>query len=148
MIKRFSLLLSVVCLTCVAEERIAHQYKPLPLDELVQAARGRLTATSRVPLASSNDDNYARALALAPGAVNPFKSLFRAALFTGGLDPEVKEAMGVRISQLLQSPYISAHMVHLLRATPRGQYCWTHSIPIGLHHKHRQTSKRTPKQNG
>jgi alkylhydroperoxidase family enzyme len=119
--KLVALLLSVAWLACAADEKITHAFKPIPLSELDRAAKARVRSTARVPLAESGDANYVRALSLTPAAVDSMKKLVNAALFTGGLDPEVKEAMGLRISQLLRAPYVSAHMVHLLRGSARGK---------------------------
>jgi len=120
MMKSFALLLAVAAFAA-AEEQPPIQYKPVAISELEQAAQARMHSVARVSLASSSDDNYARALSLTPAAVDPMKKLVDAALFTGSLDPEVKEAMGLRISQLLKAPYVSARMLHLLRATGRGK---------------------------
>ncbi len=105
------------------------------LAELNRAARARLSAQARVPLAdlaasdvdslepaaSGRIPNYLRALGTAPSAVRPFSQLVRSALLDGAVEPETKMAMGLRIAQSYGSPYIGAHMQRLLRASEAGR---------------------------
>ncbi|HVG39331.1 MAG TPA: hypothetical protein VM870_08590, partial [Pyrinomonadaceae bacterium] len=111
---------------------------PIPLAALKEQARKRQGEPARVALAAkdaeifrgaeplnylgaSEPPNYLRALAVLPNAVKPSSELLSAALYAGQLEPEVKMAMGLRMAQLNNSPYVAAHMGRLLRASPRGQ---------------------------
>jgi AhpD family alkylhydroperoxidase len=47
--------------------------------------------------------------------------LFQSALFTGSVEAEQKMAMGLRIAQLLDAPYVAAHTRRLLSASEHGR---------------------------
>jgi AhpD family alkylhydroperoxidase len=121
MIKNIATFLIGISFAYAADEKIAREYSPVPVTELEQSAKARVDAVARVPLSDSADQNYLRALSLTPGAVEPMKKLVNAALFTGGLDPELKGAMGLRISQLLRAPYVAAQLEYHLRSSLRGK---------------------------
>jgi len=108
------------------------------LSTLDKQARSRVGAKPRVPLAAEASDlfknlesleapesdptpNYLRAVAVRPDAVKPMAHLVRTVLYSGQLEPEVKMSMGLRIAQVLESPYVAAHMQRLLPASKRGQ---------------------------
>jgi AhpD family alkylhydroperoxidase len=108
------------------------------LDALEKSARQRAGAQSRVALAPVTSDvfkgiellepaetgrvpNYLRALAGLPRAVGPFAHLFKTAIYTGAVAPELKMAMGLRVAQAHNSPYTAAHLIRLLKASERGQ---------------------------
>lgn len=108
------------------------------LQVLEGQARQRVNAKPRVRLAEESPEqfqgidgveapeighmpNYLRALSPMPGAAEAFAHLTRALLLGGTLEPEMKMAMGLRMAQMHDSPYVAAHMERLLRATARGQ---------------------------
>ena len=110
---------------------------PVSLDTLERQARARVEGTARSPLTDARSEvfagidsleapgsgrvpNYLRALALKPKTVKPFAHLLSAFIYEGGLEPEVKLAMALRIAQLQASPYAAVHIERLLRTTPRG----------------------------
>ncbi len=65
--------------------------------------------------------NYLRALSPMPNAVKAFAHLTRTILLGGAVEPEVKMAMGLRMAQMHDSPYVAAHMERFLRSTEHGQ---------------------------
>lgn len=65
--------------------------------------------------------NYLRALSPMPGAAKAFGHLTRTLLLGGVLEPETKMAMGLRMAQMHDAPYVAAHMERLLRATEHGR---------------------------
>ena len=65
--------------------------------------------------------NYLRALSPMPGAAKTFAHLTRTLLLGGVLEPETKMAMGLRIAQMHNAPYVAAHMERLLRASEHGR---------------------------
>ena len=108
------------------------------LSTLDKQARSRVGAKPRVALAAETSDlfknlesletpesdptpNYLRAVAVRPDAVKPMAHLVRTFVYGGQLEPELKMSMGLRIAQVLDSPYVAAHMQRLLRASERGQ---------------------------
>lgn len=107
------------------------QSRPLTsLANLAQQARGRATATPRTSLeaavtvrslGSPEAPNFARALALVPGSIEPMAALPEAVLFKGTVRPEIKAAMGLRIAQVNGSPYVAAHMIRVLKGHERGK---------------------------
>ena len=107
------------------------QSRPLTsLANLSQQARGRVTATPRTALGadtavrslgSPEAPNFARALALVPGSIEPMAALPDAVLFKGTVRPELKAAMGLRIAQVNGSPYVAAHMIRVLKGHERGK---------------------------
>jgi len=124
-----SLLLSVALLAPGAAR------SQTPLDELNRAARLRVDAAPRTPLAESlpgeiaslepagsgRTPNYLLAFAAVPDAAAPFSRLIKSVLEDGALEPELKMAMGLRIAQAYGSPYVAAHMQRFLRARPSGR---------------------------
>ena len=107
------------------------QSRPLTsLANLAQQARGRVSATPRTALdaaatarslGSPEAPNFARALALVPGSIEPMAALPDAVLFKGTVRPEIKAAMGLRIAQVNGSAYVAAHMVRVLKGHERGK---------------------------
>src|ERR1019366_5692933 len=55
------------------------------------------------------------------GAPKAYAHLTKTLLLGGVVEPEVKMAMGLRMAQMNDSPYVAAHMERLLRATERGR---------------------------
>jgi uncharacterized peroxidase-related enzyme len=100
--------------------------------KLEVAAEQRVKATARLPLGdetvlNSIDTfdvgrvpNYVRGLAQIPNAPQTFAQLFKTYITGGTLAPELKAAMGLRIAQVNQSPYVAAHVLRLLRASDNG----------------------------
>jgi len=121
MIKNIATFLIAISFAYAADEKIAREYSPVAVTELEHSAKARVDAVARVPLSDSADQNYLRALSLTPGAVEPMKKLVNTAFLTGALDPELKGAMGLRISQLLRAPYVAAHIEYHLRSSVRGK---------------------------
>ena len=130
--------LIIGCVVTWAGETAPVVYKATPISKLEQQAQERVPATPRVQLLDAGAaelssvesvetgpdgeaPNYLRALSPTPHAIAPFANLVNAALFTGALEPEVKMAMGMRIAQLHDSPYVAAHMARLMRSTERGR---------------------------
>lgn len=108
------------------------------LPALEEQARQRISAKARVVLAEESSGqfqeldtlesperghvpNYLRALSPMSGAVKAYAHLTKIILLGGTVEPEIKMAMGLRMSQMHDSPYVAAHMERLLRATERGQ---------------------------
>ena len=105
-----------------ANENAGITYLPTPLAQLEQAAKARVGVSSRTELSAGPETpNFVRALALVPNTAEPMTKLFHAALFTGALPPEQKMAMGLRIAQLLRSPYVAVHTRRLLEASGHGR---------------------------
>ena len=109
----------------------------LPLSVLEAKARSSISAQPRVSLDSDGsglitaaDDlepsgtdrvpNYVRALSGRPGVPASVAHLMRVVLYSGSVRPETKMAMGIRVAQLDNSPYVTAYLEHLLRATTTG----------------------------
>jgi AhpD family alkylhydroperoxidase len=116
-------------------EKRAAKSEAKSLDALNQAARQRVSAMARVPLAAETDEafagidsleaagrvpNFLRAMNNLPNLAGPFAKAFKTYLYGGTIAPEIKMAMGLRVAQLHGSPYVAAHMQRLLGATPRG----------------------------
>lgn len=124
MLKR-SLLLATLCASAVwadAEEPLARPFKLTPISKLEQQAREREHQTARVPLLETNAPNYVRALALTPNAAEGMSKMMRAVLDKGALDTNVKAAMGLRIAQLLDSPYVAAQTESVLNRSGHGKH--------------------------
>jgi AhpD family alkylhydroperoxidase len=118
--------LKISALCTILTVQIALSYPVTPLKKLEQQAKARVNGKPRVELAdlpssTAETPNYLRALGSLPETVQPLTRLVDAALFSGALGPEVKMAMGVRVSQLLDAPYVATHMTRALRATERGR---------------------------
>lgn len=96
---------------------------PAP-SELILAAREQFKRTARVPLTadpSARTPNFVRALALTPKAQEPMAKLFEQIIYAGAVEPELKLAIGLRIAQIYNSPYLAAHMEGRLRSTSLGR---------------------------
>jgi AhpD family alkylhydroperoxidase len=104
------------------------------LAAVLGAAKARVGADARVPLAASNPvsapemrlygpdtPSYVQALSTMPQAAAPMAELVHAVLWRGVLPTDVKAAMGLRIAAINGSPYVAAHMARLLRATASGR---------------------------
>jgi alkylhydroperoxidase family enzyme len=111
--------------------------RPLPLSVLEAKARSRISAQPRVsldgevnglitpvddlePSGSGRIPNYVRAFSGRPGVPASVGHLMRVVLYSGSVRPETKMAMGIRVAQLDNSPYVAAYMEHMLRATTGG----------------------------
>jgi AhpD family alkylhydroperoxidase len=106
---------------------------PLPtVASLLTKASARVPGTARVPLADENAQalearlrlngattpNYVRALKQMPPQAGPaLAEALYAFLYRGTLPTGMKAAMGVRIAQVNDSPYVAAHMARVLRAS-------------------------------
>lgn len=118
----------VMIVLCVAVSANANT----PLAELEKAARAGTKNTARVPLAEVTDianadplggryvPNYTKALAATTKSAAQHANLVQTFLFGGSVAPETKMAMGLRIAQIYNSPYLYAHASRWLRATARG----------------------------
>jgi AhpD family alkylhydroperoxidase len=103
------------------------------LTDLEKAARARTKSQPRVTLAevkeiknadaleSGNAPNYIRALAATTKAAPLHANLVQTFLFGGTLAPETKMAMGLRVAQIYDSPYLFAHANRWLSATEKGR---------------------------
>jgi 4-carboxymuconolactone decarboxylase len=123
MIRTIPLFLAFFSLSVFAEtDRPAQTYVPVPIARLEQDAKSHASLSARTKLGEGRETpNYVRALALTPRAAEPMTRLYQAALFTGSLEAEQKLAMGLRIAQLLNSPYIAVHSRRLLENSDRGR---------------------------
>lgn len=104
-----------------------------PLGEMEKMARGKVNAKPRVAFAevkdvknadaleSANVPNYIKALAQNTKAAPQFANLVQTFLFGGSVAPETKMAMGLRIAQIYNSPYLFAHTSRWLRASEKGR---------------------------
>ncbi len=72
------------------------------------------------PLMTANVPNYIKALAQTTKAASQFANLVQAFLYGGTVAPETKMAMGLKISQIYKSGYISAHSTRWLKASDKG----------------------------
>jgi AhpD family alkylhydroperoxidase len=103
------------------------------LTDLEKAARARTKAQPRVGLAevkdiknadaleSGNAPNYIRALAATTKAAPLHANLVQTFLFGGTVAPETKMAMGLRVAQIYDSPYLFAHASRWLSASDKGR---------------------------
>jgi alkylhydroperoxidase family enzyme len=93
-----------------------------PVDDLEPSGTGR------VP-------NYVRAFSGRPGVPASVAHLMRVVLYSGSVRPETKMAIGIRVAQLNNSPYVAAYLEHILRATTGGTSTLTSlrsGIEVGL----------------
>jgi AhpD family alkylhydroperoxidase len=102
------------------------------LPELEAAARARVGSEARVPLRALTtlpDDpalrlygpeapNVVKAMGTIPEAARPMADMLRAVIFEGGVASSTRAAMGLRIAQIVGSPYVAAHMVRLIVSAP------------------------------
>jgi uncharacterized peroxidase-related enzyme len=128
MLRFFTVTLLGMCLSFIANG----QSTLMPIAKLEAAAQQRVKATARLPLGDETTlsgietfdagrvPNYVRGLAQIPNAPQTFAQLFKTYIMGGTLTPELKAAMGLRIAQVNQSPYVAAHVLRLLRARERG----------------------------
>lgn len=110
----------------------------ISLSALLDQARTRIAATPRVALAPETSDafkdieslepvgsghvpNYLRAMVSMPGVPASFAHVMKTLLYGGVIEPEVKLAMGLRMAQMHDSPYVVAHMERYLRTTDKGR---------------------------
>jgi AhpD family alkylhydroperoxidase len=112
--------------------RAASEQPLATVGSLLTQAKERVAATARVPLDTNaapldahlrlngaSTPNYVRALAQMPPQAGPaFAEAVHAVLYRGTLPTEMKSAMGLRIAQVNGSPYVAAHMIRVLRASP------------------------------
>ncbi len=123
------------------------------LQDLEREARARAQATPRVPLGLPADwpadpalrlygpdvPNVVRAMAAVPEAARPMADMIRAVLFEGSVATSTRAAMGLRIAQIVRSPYVAAHMVRVVAASPDGE-AWHAFFRAG------QTAGLSPRQ--
>jgi AhpD family alkylhydroperoxidase len=102
------------------------------LAQLERAARARIKAQPRVDLAlpatwpsepalrlyGPDVPNVVRAMGVVPEAVRPMADMVRAVLFEGSVATSTRAAMGLRVAQILNSPYLAAHMVRVIAVSP------------------------------
>lgn len=110
---------------------------PVPLSVLEAEARASVKTHARVTLDSPAgalvdpaDDlevagighvpNYVRAFSDRPGVSATAAHLMRVVLYSGSVRPELKMAIGIRVAQFNQSPYVGAYLEHTLRSTQWG----------------------------
>ena len=62
--------------------------------------------------------NVVRAMGTVPEAVRPMADMIRAVLFEGTVASSTRAAMGLRIAQIVRSPYVAAHMVRVISHSP------------------------------
>ncbi len=119
------------------------------LSQLEQAARARVDATARVPLAVPADlpsepglrlfgpdaPSAVKAMSLVPEGGRPFADMIRASLFEGHVATTTRAAMALRVAQIVDSPYVAAHAVRALAGSPESR-TWkaffTSGTPTGL----------------
>jgi AhpD family alkylhydroperoxidase len=100
---------------------------------LLTKASTRVQGTARVPLAAEDTQplearlrlngattpSYVRALKQMPPQAGPaLAEALYAFLYRGTLPTGMKAAMGLRIAQINESPYVAAHMARVLRGAP------------------------------
>lgn len=90
---------------------------------LLERAKATTGRTARVPLGedAGRVPNFVRALHLTPKAQAPMQNLFDAMIYQGAIEPEIKLALGLRVAQIYDSPYLALHTERRLRATERGR---------------------------
>jgi AhpD family alkylhydroperoxidase len=106
-----------------------------PVTRLLDAARARTTARPRVPLGDApgvaadpalwlgapSAPAYLRAFTTSPHLVEPLGELVHTILYEGALPTDTKAAMGLRVAQVIGSPYLAAHAARVLRGSERGR---------------------------
>lgn len=129
--------LATFCLVIgVAHAAAAAGPAALPtLPELEKAARARVQSPARVPLGlpvewpseaalrlyGPDVPNAVRAMGLVPEAARPMADMLRAVFFEGSVASSTRAAMALRIAQILHSPYVAAHAVRIVAASPEDQ---------------------------
>ena len=94
------------------------------VQSLMEKARAAANRSPRVPLADDaggRTPNFVRALSLTPKAQQPMADLFETMIYQGSVEPELKLAIGLRVAQIYNSPYLALHTERRLRATERGR---------------------------
>lgn len=126
-------LLNLVTLILAAVFLFERAAAQAPIADLERKARSATAAKARVALSDPADvknpdplggtavPNYIRALAANTKSAPQFANLVQTFLFGGSLPPETKMAMGLRISQMYDSPYLYAQVSRWLRASGRGR---------------------------
>jgi AhpD family alkylhydroperoxidase len=71
-------------------------------------------------LETANVPNYIKALAANTKAAPQFANLVQTFLYGGTVAPETKMAMGLKVSQIYNSPYLFAHTNRWLKASDKG----------------------------
>ena len=117
----------------VATGALAQAPQPLQsLQQLEAQSKARVRAVARVPLDAAvqwPDDpalrlygpevpNVVRAMGMVPEGVAPMAAMLRAVLFEGTVATSTRAAMGLRVAQIVGSPYVAAHMVRVIAASP------------------------------
>jgi len=102
------------------------------LPQLEAQARARLAVTPRVTLgvalAAPGDaslrlfgpdvPHVVKAMGMVPEGQAPMAEMLRAVLLEGSVATTTRAAMGLRVAQIVGSPYVAAHMVRLIAASP------------------------------
>lgn len=94
------------------------------VQSLIEKSKSATNRAARVPLAEDpggHTPNFVRALSLTPKARQPMADLFETMIYQGGVEPELKLAIGLRIAQIYNSPYLALHTERRLRSTERGR---------------------------
>lgn len=116
-----------------AQDDTSAKYTLTPINALEISAKAKTRATARVPLAevldvknadaleSGNVPSYIRAMAQSTKSAPQYATLVQTFVFGGTLAPETKMAMGLRIAQMYNSPYLYAQTSRWLRASKRGR---------------------------
>ena len=132
MIRLFSLTVMIAAFAALLSAQTA-DVKIASLSSLERSARSMVSAEPRVPLASVTDiknadalaspnaPNYIRALAQTTKAAPQYANLVQTVIFGGTVASETKMAMGLRIAQIYDSPYLYAQTSRWLRASERGR---------------------------
>lgn len=135
MTRFFSIAIVIISfLAAVTAQDETGDNRPLTaISSLELSAKAKSVANSRVPLAdvrdiknadvleSGNVPNYIRAMAQATKSAPQYATLVQTFVFGGTLAPETKMAMGLRIAQMYNSPYLYAQTSRWLRASKRGR---------------------------
>lgn len=132
MIRIFSLTVMLAAFAALLSAQTA-DVKIASLSSLERSARSKVSVESRVPLgsvtdiknadalASPNAPNFIRALAQTTKAAPQYANLVQTVIFGGTVASETKMAMGLRIAQIYDSPYLYAQTSRWLRASERGR---------------------------
>ncbi|NOT49452.1 MAG: hypothetical protein HOP17_17145 [Acidobacteria bacterium] len=133
--KLFTFAILIISLTGVirSQDGSADKRPLTPINLLERTARVRTTANARVQLAdvqdiknadvlrSGNVPNYIRAMRQHTKAASQYADLVQTVLFGGTVSPETKMAMGLRIAQTYNSPYLYAQANRWMRASRSGR---------------------------
>ncbi len=128
-----TILITILAAVSFAQDDGSLNLQPVALTTLERSARVKINANPRVPLAdvrdlknadaleSANVPNYIRAMANSTKAAPQYANLVQTFVFGGTVSPETKVAMGLRIAQLYNSPYLYAQTSRWMRASERGR---------------------------